>query len=370
MLGVIIPYLGPYLQGRGVAAVGIGLITAAFSLAKIVYSPFLGAAVDRGFWFRGILTLHVALSLVCAVLLGLLADDPWLLLIVFFLIGLGYGTVLPLVEATVLERLPERRYGWLRLWGSVGFVAAASVAVPLVSGNILEAFPILLASLLAVLWLSCLPFERVAGPPRSVSRGRLPLVVWGLLGVLTLNQVVHGPYYAFFSIHLKTNGYSSLVVGIMWSLGVIAELGAFVAGPWLERRLGLRRLLGVALLLSPLRWSLLAIPLSMTSLVIAQLGHAATYAVAHLAGIQLVQANAPAGSTRYAQALYSGLCFGLGIVAGSAIAGPLYGRYAGSGSFLAAAIIAAVVFLGWTPLSRRLREERLTQGEDRGSSST
>jgi len=336
--------------------VGIGLITAAFSLAKLVYTPFLGAAVDRGFWFRGILTLHVGLSLACAVVLDHLKSDPRLLAGAFFLIGLGYGTVLPLVEATILERLPRRRYGWLRLWGSVGFVVAASVAVPAVNRDIRTAFPLILAVTLAVLWLGCLPFEVASHPPRKVERTRLSAAVWGLLVILTLNQAVHGPYYAFFSIHLKDNGFSSLVVGVMWSLGVAAELCAFMAGPWLESRLGLRRILGLALLLAPLRWLILSAPLSTATLVIAQVGHAATYALAHLAGIQLVQANAPAGSVRYAQALYSGLCFGLGIVVGSALSGPIFGRYGGSGSFLIAAVIASIVFLAWTPVSRRLQE--------------
>jgi PPP family 3-phenylpropionic acid transporter len=357
VLGVVVPFLGPYLQSRGIAAVGIGCITAAFSLAKLVYTPILGTAVDRGFWIRGLLTLHVGLSLVCAFVLYALADDPWLLMLAFFLIGLGYGTVLPLVEATVLENIRGRRYGWLRLWGSIGFVVAASISIPAVTRDLVRAFPVLLGLTLAVLWMSCLPFEKAARPARRVGRGKLPGAEWGLLGLLTLNQVIHGPYYAFFSIHLRESGFSSVMVAVMWSLGVVAELGAFFAGPWLERRFGLRRLLGLALLVAPLRWLLLAQPLSTVILVVAQLGHAATYAVIHLAGIQLVQANAPSGSTRYAQALYGGLCFGLGLVAGSALAGPLYDRFGGSGSFLAAAIAAACLFLAWAPLSRRLKEE-------------
>lgn len=356
VLGVVAPYLGPYLQSRGIAAVGIGFITAAFSLAKLVYTPFLGTAVDRGFWIRGLLSLHIAVSCVCAAGLYVLADNPWLLVCAFFLIGLGYGTVLPLVEATVLENLKGRQYGWLRLWGSIGFIIAASIAVPAATGDLARVFPLLLCGSLAILWLGCLRFEKAARPARKVDHGRLPAVEWGLLGLLTVNQIIHGPYYAFFSIHLRESGFESFTVGSMWSLGVAAELCAFLAGPWLERRFGLRRILGLALLVAPVRWLLLAQPLSLPILVVAQMGHAATYAIIHLAGIQLVQANAPAGSTRYAQALYGGLCFGLGLVAGSAVAGPLYERVGGSGSFLAAAGAAACLFLVWAPLSRRLKE--------------
>jgi len=357
VLGVVLPYLGPYLQNRGVTAVGIGLITAAFSLAKLAYAPVLGAAVDKGFWLRGMLALHVGVSLVCAVVLSSLGTDPWSLAIAFFLVGLGYGTVLPLVEATVLERLSQRRYGWLRVWGSIGFVVAASIAGTVVASDMTARFPILLSLSLAVLCMACLPLDRVARPAPASRRERLPEVVWCLLALLTLHQVAHGPYYAFFSIHLEENGFSSVMVGWMWSLGVVAELVAFIASPWLHRWLGLRRLLGLSLLLSPLRWLLLALPLSTASLVIAQLGHASTYALAHLAGVQLVQANVPTGARRYAQALYSGLSFGLGIVAGSALAGPIYDQLGGSRSFLVAAVFAAILFVTWLPLARRVRQD-------------
>lgn len=357
VLGVVLPFLGPYLQHRGVTAVGIGLVTAAFSLSKLAYAPALGAAVDRGLWFRGMLTLHVGVSLISALLLRSLGDDPWHLGIVFFLVGLGYGTVLPLVEATILERLSERTYGWLRVWGSIGFVVAASVAGPLLAGDIVSRFPRLLTAVLALLWLTCVPLDGATRPASGSRRERLSPVVWCLLILLTLHQVAHGPYYAFFSIHLEENGYSSLTIGGMWSLGVVAELVAFVASPWLHRWLGLRRLLGLSLLLAPVRWLLLSLPLSNATLVFAQLGHALTYAMAHLAGVQLVQANVPGGARRYAQALYSGLAFGLGIVLGTAGAGPLYEWVGGSGSFLVAAVFAAVLYVAWLPLGRRLRQD-------------
>ena len=353
MLGVVLPFLGPFLENRGVAAVGIGLITALFSVGKIVYSPQLGSLVDRGFWFRGLLTLHLMLSIVCAVGLHWL-QGPWLLGGAFFIIGLGYGAVLPLIEAAILERLPAGGYGMLRLWGSIGFVLVAGLAGGVISRTGMTEFPMLLTVVLFALALTCLPFEVTARPVRTVARGSIPAVVWVLLALLTLNQVAHGPYYAFFSIDLRAAGYGTLALSAAWSLGVLAELAAFLAGGRLERSLGHRRLLGVALALAPLRWILLALPPTVGTVMLAQLGHSTTFALVHLAGVQVVQTHVPAGAVRRAQALYSGLCFGLGIVTGSALAGPLYGAVGGRGSFLAAAAVSVVVFLCWIPVSKRL----------------
>jgi PPP family 3-phenylpropionic acid transporter len=143
---------------------------------------------------------------------------------------------------------------------------------------------------------------------------------------------------------------------MLWSLGVVAELIAFLAGSVLERRFGLRRILALALLLSPVRWLLLALPPSMPLLVLAQAGHAVTFALVHLAGVQLVQGNVAEGARRNAQALYSGLSFGLGVVVGSALAGPVYARCGGAGSFLSAAALSVTLFFAWLPISGKLRE--------------
>jgi PPP family 3-phenylpropionic acid transporter len=353
VLGVVLPFLGPFLESRGVAAVGIGLITALFSLAKIVYTPAVGALVDRGVWFRGLLSLHMIMALATALAVRWI-EGSWALGVAFFAIGVGYGTVLPLIEAAILERLPEGGYGLLRMWGSAGFVAFSAAAAALISRYGLGTFPLLVAASLVLVAVACLPFERSARPEVVQSSGSVPATVWLLLMLLTLNQVAHGPYYAFFSVHLQSVGVGAAAISALWSLGVLAELGAFSAGGWLESGLGLRRLLGLALLLSPVRWLLLALPPSTAILALAQLGHAVTFALVHLAGVQLVQANVPPGAVRKAQALYSGLCFGLGIVVGSALAGPVYAASGARGSFLSAAALSAVMFVAWLPLSKHL----------------
>jgi PPP family 3-phenylpropionic acid transporter len=187
-----------------------------------------------------------------------------------------------------------------------------------------------------------------AGPGRWISGP-----VWLLLGVLTLHQVAHGPYYAFFSIHLAEHGLGTTTVAGLWSLSVLAEMFAFAVGGLLQRRLGLNTLLGTALCLTPVRWLLLALPPTLPVLAVAQVGHAATFALAHFAGVQLVQQVAPDGARRNAQALYSGLCFGLGIVVGTAASGPLYAAWGGSGSFLVAAALSVVVAVAWFAVVKR-----------------
>jgi PPP family 3-phenylpropionic acid transporter len=358
VLGVVLPFLGPFLADRGLDAVAVGLVTAAFSLAKLGYAPFVGRLVDRGWWFPGLLSAHMVLAVAASLLVGW-AAGPWLLGLAVLVVGLGYGTVLPLVEAAVLERPPTGGYGIVRLWGSVGFIVAAAISASVLGDGRLPAFPLVFTGFLVVLGLSCLPLERESRPCKAeVDGSPVSGAVWWLLTILTLQQVAHGPYYAFFSIHLDSHGFSTGVVAVLWSLAVVAELAAFFYGARFDHRVGLRRLLGAALALSPLRWFLLALPPTLPVLVVAQLGHAVTFALAHLAGVQLVQQVAAPGARRNAQALYSGLTFGLGIVVGTAAAGPLYSLVAGSGSFLAAAGLSVLVAAAWFLTESRVPGER------------
>ena len=371
VLGVVLPHLGPYLEARGVGPAWIGLVVGVFSLAKLVYAPLVGLLVDRGRWWHGLLTAHLAVSVATAALLPWVGGEVGFTL-VFFLVGLGFGTVLPLVEAAVLERLPVGGYGPVRLWGSAGFVVAALLSSAVIASRRVVGFPVALAAVLALLTVLTLPFERWAAPaPRrqAASPGGIPGSAWALMALLTVHQLSHGPYYAFLSIRLEAAGYPVVAVGALWALGVVAEAVAFRWGTWLERRLGLTTIVSIALLATPFRWGLLALPPTWAPVVAAQLLHAVTFGLAHLGGIQLVQAAVPGAARRRAQALYSGLAFGLGIVAGSVAAGPVYAHYGGSVTFLCAATVSIIVAVAWLPLRRHLPTGNSTTSPEERSSS-
>lgn len=371
VLGVVLPHLGPYLLDRGAGPVWIGVIVGGFSLAKLVYAPVVGHLVDRGRWWRGLLSAHLLVSVVAAALVPWAAGDLGFAC-AFFLVGLGFGTVLPLVEAAVLERLPATGYGPVRLWGSAGFVAAALVSSAVIAGHRVAVFPVVLVIVLLVLGAATLPFEGLAAPgrhPAASDSARIPAATWAFMGLLTVHQLSHGPYYAFLSIRLEAAGYSVVAVGALWALAVIAEAAAFRWGTWLERRLGLRTIVSIALLVTPVRWGLLALPPALVPVVLAQLLHAVTFGLVHLGGVQLVQVAVPQAARRRAQALYSGLAFGLGIVAGSIAAGPLYAHFGGSLTFLSAAAVSILVALAWLPLRPHLPSGRSNNSPDEHSSS-
>jgi PPP family 3-phenylpropionic acid transporter len=349
VLGLFMPFAGPYLETRGLGAVGIGCVVAAFSLAKVVYSPWIGRLADRGRWGRGLLLTHGLVAAAAALALPL-ARGAWSMGVVMVVIGIGYGTILPLVEAAVLSHAPAG-YGRFRVWGSVGFVAVSLTAAQLLDRVGMPLFPLLLTASLLVTAATAGAFDRIAAPSAPTTARGIPRSTWLMLIMLTFHQISHGPYYAFFSIRLAEHGYGDLWIGAMWSVGVVAEMVAFRGGDRLGRFLTWQWILGLALALTPLRWAVLCLEPSLWVLIPAQMGHAVTFGLAHIAGVQLVQRSVPVGAVRYAQSLYSGLAFGLGIVVGSAAAGPLY-AVAPAVAFGAASAVSLVVAVAWLTLRK------------------
>ena len=137
-----------------------------------------------------------------------------------------------------------------------------------------------------------------------------------------LLQVSHGAYYTFFSIHLAQHGYGKLSIGLLWSLGVIAEIGLFLVMHRLSRRFSVRQIAIGALTLTMIRWVLIAeVTDVLAVLIFAQCLHAASYGALHALSVQYIQGFFGKHHHGQGQALYSGLTFGAGGALGAWMSG-------------------------------------------------
>ena len=161
-----------------------------------------------------------------------------------------------------------------------------------------------------------------------------------------LMQVSHGPYYTFFTIHLEALGYGRGTIGLLWALGVVAEILIFLVMARLLARFSLRQVLAASFLLAALRWLLLGTQADhLGVLLIAQLMHAATFGSFHAAAIHFVQRSFGHRQQGQGQALYATLA-GVGGALGAlysgyswASLGPLWTFAIASLSALCAAVI-------------------------------
>ncbi len=279
-----------------------------------------------------------------------LEPDFYGLLLVMLLFTFFWNAILPLYEVITLRVLgsQKERYGRIRLWGSVGFIGAVALV-----GGVLEQVPVtslpwLLIPVFAGIVLSAFLVPSERGEKKTLSAANLKGIVGhpSVLAFFAMNfllQVSHGAYYTFFSIHLEQYGYGKLSIGLLWSLGVIAEIGLFLGMHWITRYFLVRQIVMAALLLTMIRWILIAEATEMLPvLVFAQLLHAASYGALHVISVQYVQGFFGPHHHGQGQALYAGLSFGAGGAVGAWLSGFLVDGFSTSVAFWGGA--AAMVF--------------------------
>ena len=327
-LGAYAPYFSLYLAGEGFAAAEIATILALPQFVRIFAPMAWGWIADVTGSRRGVVALSCGLTTAAVGMLFFVSGFAQTAITVA-LVGMCSAAVLSIVDALTFSVLGARtdRYGPVRLWGSVGFTIAV-----LATGTLLDAVPV--ARLLWV--LTALSFgtlviafglpaprvERVAqmqGSLRAILR-RSDVIAF--FAACTFMTVALGALYVFYSIYLVAHGYSKTMVGLMWMLGVLAEIVVFIAMPALLRRFSLRAILLASFLAAGVRFAAIGWGVEwLAILVAAQLLHAATFGSFHAASIAAVHRLFAGPLQVRGQALYMSVCYGFGGMAGTLLAG-------------------------------------------------
>ncbi len=354
-LGALIPFWGLYLQDRGHDPAAIGELMALVLATKIVAPYLWGWLADRrGERVRIVRTASFA-AMVCFAGVFLGDGYAWLAL-VMVAFSFFWNAALPQFEALTLSHLATdpHRYGLVRLWGSVGFIVSVVALGALFDAHGRDGLPWVVFGLFALVWGVSLGVperaaEKADEAPTPMRRLLARPEVAALFAACLLMQASHGPYYAFFSIHLDRAGYGQQTIGALWALGVVAEIAIFLAAAPLLRRFNPRVLLLASLLLTALRWLLVGGLVDRLGwLLFAQLLHAATFGIYHAAAIQLVHRFFPAPHQGRGQALYSSLSFGAGGALGSLLGGYAWVTLGPTATFtLASGLALAGAVVGW-----------------------
>jgi PPP family 3-phenylpropionic acid transporter len=364
-LGALLPYWSLYLQALGYDHAQIGLLMALLPAAKLVSPTLWGALADRTGWAVGLIRLSSALSAASFALT--LSEGGYAYLVgVMLLIGFFWNAPLPLCEAVTLSYLRNElhRYSRIRVWGSIGFIVGVlAVGKLLDTALLIECLPWPILALLVGMVLVSLSLPARAAHTHGEAAGALrgilrrPSVIAFFLSAMLI-QIAHGPYYTFFSVYLRECGYDGEQTGLLWSLGVVAEIALFAFLHRLQRRYSVRSILLVSMLLGAARWLLIGWQAdNPILLILAQTLHAASFGATHAAAVNLVHQHFAGAHHGKGQALYSSLSFGLGGMLGSYGAGEAWASLGPAFVFGAAAgasLLAWAIAFVWVekPLAR------------------
>ncbi|CAG1022587.1 putative 3-phenylpropionic acid transporter [Patescibacteria group bacterium] len=351
-LGAFVPYWSLYLKSVGFNSDTIGELTALLVSTKMISPNLWGWIAD--YTGKGLRIIQIASFFTALLFAGFLFLQGYVWFAVITLsFSFFWNAALPQFEALTLRyvKTEPHRYSKIRLWGSVGFIVSVLSVGQLVDKLDIVILPVVIISFLSVLWIVSLFVPDIKTHPKhSKTTGLWSILkrteVLAFLLVSLLVQLAHAPYYAFYSIYLKHYDYSASYTGLLWTLGVVAEIVLFIYMQQLLKRISLRVLLLCSLLLSVLRWWLIAYYVNIEAIIIgAQLLHAATFGGTHIAAMHLIYHYFGEAHQGKGQALYTSLSFGLGGVLGSLYAGYAWETQSPEFVFLIAAMCCALAFL-------------------------
>lgn len=358
-VGAFMPYWAPYLEARGFSAVQMGMAFALMGVSRSIMPVVWGIWADATGRRIAFVRLSALVSLVLFASIPFVDGLLWVALLMLAY-SLFWHALLPQFEVVALNHLARSGadYSRVRMWGSVGFVFAV-----LSLGPLLDRFGMMpLPFLVATVWVGMVvtawrvpDAEWVAGVDQGAISIwqvlRRPEVI-ALMGVCFASQLSFAPYYNFFTLFLERHGYSRGLAGVLWALGVIAEIGLFWVMRPVIQRVGVRRLMLAALGVTALRWTVIGVAVdSWALLLLAQLSHALTFGAYHAVAVHYVQRLFPGRLQGRGQAIYNAVAYGVGGSIGSLASGWLWDAVSPEATFLSAAVVALLGFwLGWRRL--------------------
>jgi len=364
LIGCIMPFWGLYLQQQDFDVANIGILLALFSAVRI-FAPNIWAScshlVEHIISPMQLLRLGGVMMIVCFAAIYW-ATEFWHYALIMLAYGFFWSAILPQYEILTLNHIKNDldSYSSIRLWGSIGFITVVSLlgwVFDLISLDYLPGIMLILMVAIALnsfalaapsQTLHDLTHDKSDEPDESLSLSPLmqskKYFNWGLISFLVINvlvQITHGPYYVFFSIYLQQLDYSNWMIGLFWSLGVLAEIIIFWKIAFFIQRWSLRELVILSLLLTAVRWLLTAYFAEVgVILILSQCLHAFSFGLLHVVSVKYIAIFYPGKQQLHGQALYSGLGFGLGGALGAYFAGVAWATNGAVWVFVTAALIA------------------------------
>ena len=329
-VGLVSPYASLFFLEKGFNVIEIAVLMSMLQITRII-GPFSWG------WLADYLSNRISIIRFCACAAALVFPCIFYLhsymgfFVWMFVLHTILSSLMPLGESATVHALFkdnsfDKRYGRLRLWGSIGFIAMVLVAGDLFQRRGIELYPMIGTIVLFALALVAFRLHEPRMERRKMVKGELlvvllnPDVRWFLLsGFLMI--FAHASLYVFYSLYLSNLGYNKFQIGLFWALGVSAEVLFFYFQSKVLSRLDAEVVLQAAFGVGVIRFALIAFfPLTWV-LILAQLMHAGTFAAHHSAGTKLLQRWFTGPLQARGQALMATVSYGLGGTLGGLCAG-------------------------------------------------
>jgi len=346
-VGLVSPYASLFFLDRGFNVIEIAVLMSMLQITRIV-GPFSWG------WLSDYLSNRVGIIRFCACLAALVfvciffLNSYMAFFVWMFVLHTILSSLMPLGESATVHALFkdnsfDKRYGRLRLWGSIGFIAMVLVAGELFQRKGIELYPIVGMIVLSLLALITFLLHEPKMERRKMVKGELlvvlfnPDVRWFLLSGFFM-IFAHAALYVFYSLYLSNLGYNKFQIGLFWALGVFAEVIFFYFQSKVLSRLDAEVVLQASFGVGVVRFALIALYPLTPVLIFAQILHAGTFAAHHSAATKLLQRWFTGPLQARGQALMATISYGLGGTLGGLCAGWVWDAFQPRDAFVMSAL--------------------------------
>jgi MFS family permease len=339
------PLLAVHLADLGISGRGCGWIFATLAIGSLAAPLWAGQIVDRLIPTQWYLAAVYALGTGILVILasGAVTGVGWLF-VLFLVYWLITGSSYSLSNSLAMRNLddPAREFGWVRLWGTVGWLGSgwlASLALA-VSGTVRPG-----AAAYPALWVGAALSLLVAGyaltlphtPPLAASQSAWRVLQDGLalarhrdiqvLLITSFGVYVTAPMiFQVIPGYLEWRGLPRAWISPTMTLGQMTEVAMLGALPWLLLRLGAKGIMVLGIAAWFVRFLTLAAAPPLAIAVAGTLLHGIPIACLTVGGQLYIDSRSTDHLRASAQGLVLVCTSGIGALLGSVLAGEIVAR--------------------------------------------
>ncbi|MFA2962714.1 MFS transporter [Acinetobacter pittii] len=360
IVGTFMPYWNLYLQDQGFNYQEIGVLSSIAIVTRFFAPLVWGWIADKS--GKRMLLVRIATWMESCIWLAIFIvpntfQSVALLMLIF---SFFQNAILAQFEGVTLFWLGDQKaklYGKIRKWGSVGFIVGVFTIGAILEIVHISMLPILLLIIasLAFIWSFTIREPDSAPTSQKYLEPLLPVLkrptVAAFFAIEFILLFSHAPFYSFYSNFLRSLNFSTTEIGFLWAMGVFAEIFMFSIASKIFQRFSWRSLVIVCLLVTSIRWMLVAVfSHYFIGQLFAQCLHAFSFGLFHLIAMRVIFQNFSAGQQGRGQALYSTM-WGLGVAFGSVLAGHFWKILSGELIFMWASVVVllGLCFVKWLP---------------------
>lgn len=346
IVGTFMPFWNLYLQHQGFNYQQIGWLSSIAIITRF-FAPFIwGWIADKT--AKRMLLIRIACIVECIIWLTIfiIPNNFQNIALLMFIFSFFQNAILAQFESVTLFYLnnQQQRYAQIRKWGSIGFIAGVFIIGAILDIVDIHILPLLLLTTATFAVISSFTIHEPDNAPKAQKQlsSLLPVLKQRNITIFFSIQffmlLSHAPFYSFYSNYLGQFNYTTTQIGLLWSVGVIAEIMMFAIAHHFFKYVQLRSLIILCLLLTGVRWCLVGLfPQYFGVQFFAQTIHAFSFGLFHLIAMQMISSYFSAEQQGRGQALYSTI-WGLAVAIGSILAGQYWDNLGSQSIFIIAGI--------------------------------